>query len=274
MKEKLSIPPALQGHLWNYVWSGQTHPMHRHDELEFNLVTRGSAQYLFRDRRSDVRRHSLVWLFPGQEHILLKRSPGFEMWIFVIRPNWLKLHVRTRETKPLLAFDPPGSHCRPLAPAAAQNLVALMQRVREARHEVDRYNAALPHVLHEAWAAYRAAPEDAAADGLHPAVEQAAFLLREEAAEWDVVQLARRVGLSPNRLSRLFKRQLGQSLTDFRNRRRLERFDALYGDGASRSLIEAALAAGFGSYPQFHRVFKQTYGRGPRAWLRERRGAG
>ncbi|MBA3709824.1 MAG: helix-turn-helix domain-containing protein, partial [Planctomycetes bacterium] len=78
-------------------------------------------------------------------------------------------------------------------------------------------------------------------------------------------------GLSASRLSRLFKQQIGLALVDYRNRLRIERFLA-----APRmpeaSLLDAALAAGFGSYPQFHRVFKRMMGCAPAAYERAQRG--
>jgi methylphosphotriester-DNA--protein-cysteine methyltransferase len=33
--------------------------------------------------------------------------------------------------------------------------------------------------------------------------------------------------------------------------------------------MEAVYAAGFGSYPQFYKVFAEIYGQGPRACLRD-----
>ena len=77
---------------------------------------------------------------------------------------------------------------------------------------------------------------------------------------------ARAAGLSPARLSRLFKQQTGISLTSFRQRKCLERFIRLYRTGARYTLIEAALLAGFGSYPQFHRVFCRLMGMNPAAY--------
>ena len=71
----------------------------------------------------------------------------------------------------------------------------------------------------------------------------------------DLSQLAQSVGLTPEAVSRLFKNQTGINLSTFRNRCRLERFLALYGDGHTVTMLEAALAAGFGSYAQFYRVF-------------------
>lgn len=40
-------------------------------------------------------------------------------------------------------------------------------------------------------------------------------------------------------------------------------FIALYGDGSPNSLLATALDEGFGSYPQFHRVFRQLMGYSP-----------
>jgi AraC-like DNA-binding protein len=76
-------------------------------------------------------------------------------------------------------------------------------------------------------------------------------------------ELARRSFLSASRLSRLFKQQTGVSLATYRNRQRLDRFLACYDGRGTRTLLDAALEAGFGSYAQFHRVFKALTGRRP-----------
>jgi len=88
-------------------------------------------------------------------------------------------------------------------------------------------------------------------------------LLREASESETLEALARKSGLSASRLSRLFTEQVGLSVTEFRNRQRVERFIELYGDGRRRSISEAALEAGFGSYPQFYRVFRDATGRTP-----------
>jgi len=61
----------------------------------------------------------------------------------------------------------------------------------------------------------------------------------------------------------LFKQQTGVALVDFRNRERVEKFLQIYGTGQRRTMLDAALEAGFGSYAQFHRVFKRVTGRAP-----------
>jgi AraC-like DNA-binding protein len=73
------------------------------------------------------------------------------------------------------------------------------------------------------------------------------------------------IGLS--RLSRVFKAEMGMSLVEYRNRLRLDRFSVLLDRGRT-NLLEAALAAGFGSYAQFHRVFRALRHVTPREYLR------
>jgi len=81
--------------------------------------------------------------------------------------------------------------------------------------------------------------------------------------------IAVRLNVTSGRLARVFKAEMGISLVAYRNRLRLDRFTALL-DTGRRNLLEAALEAGFGSYAQFHRVFRATRHVTPRDYLRRR----
>ncbi len=77
--------------------------------------------------------------------------------------------------------------------------------------------------------------------------------------------LARELGVSPGHLARSFKREMGISLVDYRNRLRIDRFfQAIQRSGYSGNLLDAALEAGFGSYAQFHRIYRKFVGTTPR----------
>jgi len=81
--------------------------------------------------------------------------------------------------------------------------------------------------------------------------------------------LAVEFGVSPGHLARAFKREMGLSLVDYRNRKRIDRFwDALRRRGRAYSLKQAAFDAGFGSYAQFNRIHKKLVGVGPRLGAR------
>jgi AraC-like DNA-binding protein len=90
-------------------------------------------------------------------------------------------------------------------------------------------------------------------------------MLRVDPAAGDLATLARAASLSPSHLSRIFKEQTGVSIGRFRNQQRLQRFLELYGRGRRTTALAAALDAGFGSYAQFHRVFRDHTARSPSA---------
>lgn len=58
-------------------------------------------------------------------------------------------------------------------------------------------------------------------------------------------------------------------MTHYKNSVRLGRFMEIFHGPEKRTLLEAIYEAGFGSYPQFFKVFTKTYGKGPRAYFKE-----
>jgi AraC-like DNA-binding protein len=82
-------------------------------------------------------------------------------------------------------------------------------------------------------------------------------------------EISRRLNVSVDRLTRIFRGEMGMSLVEYRNRTRLELFDVLLKKGHG-NFLEAALAAGFGSYVQFHRVFCAIRGTTPSVYTGRR----
>jgi AraC-like DNA-binding protein len=267
MRQHLDLPRELDGNLWHYANRGRTHALHHHAELEFNLVTQGAGLYLMANRKYRIRRGDLLWLFPAQEHVLIEQTLDFEMWIGVCKPAAVRRAAIEAGAPALRQADPPGEFCRRLTLRALARLDALFTEVAAANDRPGLFNAGLRYALLGAWDAFAHAAEVPVGD-VHPAVEKAARLIRDEITALSLDELARRSGLSPTRLSRLFKRQTGVALVDFRNRQRVERFLRLYGTGQRLKMLDAALEAGFGSYPQFHRVFKRLIGCSPGSYRR------
>ncbi|HET9955831.1 MAG TPA: AraC family transcriptional regulator, partial [Polyangiaceae bacterium] len=81
--------------------------------------------------------------------------------------------------------------------------------------------------------------------------------------------LARQLNLSPRGLARSFKKEAKSSIVDYRNELRLASFLERAGAHPG-NLLQAALEAGFGSYAQFHRVFRARFGRAPSDYLLEK----
>jgi len=273
MQETLGLPAALDGRLWLYSPSRQSRAAHHHAEIEFNLLLDGRAAYLLGDRRYEMRRNALVWLFPEQDHLLLDQSPDYRLWIGVFTPSLLERVCTTGRAQPLLQANPPGHFCRHLSDAQTDRLCALFQDICATDGDSAHYNVGLGYALLSAWAAFEAVEDVPFGSDVHRAVEQAARLMRDESEPLSVDQIAARVCLSASHLSRLFSEQIGMGLAEFRNAQRIQRFLRLYGRGGNLSASEAALEAGFGSYPQFHRVFTQSMGCSPSEYRRRNRRA-
>lgn len=270
MLERLTIPAELDGEVWPYRVTARQHPMHRHRELELNIMLRGQASYLLADeRRYELGSGSILWLFPGQEHVIARQSPDHRMWIVIFRPSMLTGCCREPDTRVLRRRNPAGVFCRKLSSIDASRLDALAVSVHRSRDAAATFNAGLGFLLLSAWQAFgRSGPTPDGAD-VHPAVRGAARWLNcDEGLALSVDELARRLDVGADRLSHLFHRQMGVRLSEFRNRRRMDRFVEIYGDGSRINLLDAAIRAGFGSYAQFYRVFRKTTGQGPRDFRR------
>jgi AraC-like DNA-binding protein len=265
MKQKLNLPPGAEGLAFLINRRLQRIPSHHHEELEVNLVLSGKASYLFGQRRVPLKVNSMIWMFPEQEHVLIDWSHDFAMWVLVFRPALVRRHAQTGARRVLRSDDPGEIFCRQID---ARRVELLNQVYQDAAGDtgIDAANAALSYAMVASWQAYQFSSEPPARVDVHPAVARAARLISEADDAPALDRLAREAGLSPARLSRLFKRQTGISITAFRQRKGIERFLRLYGRGARYTLIQAALEAGFGSYAQFHRVFTAVMRMNPAAY--------
>jgi AraC-like DNA-binding protein/quercetin dioxygenase-like cupin family protein len=270
MKEVLPLMPGYEGAVWSYTSGGHARRRsHRHEELELNLVTAGTAKYLVGERRYDLARGTLIWLFPEQDHLLLDESRDYAMWIVVIRPALLRRVCRGMAARQLLVGDPGEVLARSLGPGQGSWISSLLADVFAAGADADRSNAGLSYAVLCAWAAFNRAETVALGLDVHPAVEKAARLLRDKSEPENLEVLAEQCGLSRSRLSRVFKQQAGVSLVEYRQRQCLERFLTIYGRGRRLNLLDAALLAGFGSYANFHRVFKRLMRQSPADYRRQ-----
>jgi len=262
MREDLHLPAALNGDVWLYYNPTASNTRHHHAELELNLVMRGSGTYLLGNRKYQIRPGDLLWLFPAQEHVLINYSRDFEMWIAVFKHKLIKRIAIGPAERVLAQAEPTETCCRRVAQQDLRRMGELFAELAEVRDRPSLLNAGLSYALLHAWRSFERAAEVPVCD-IHPAVERAARLIRDSSSTLGLDEIARHAGLSPARLSRLFKEQTGFGMVDFRNRLRVQRYLEIYRTGQRLTMLDAAFEAGFGSYPQFHRVFKDVLGCSP-----------
>jgi AraC-like DNA-binding protein len=266
MIDDLGVRAGLDGRVVRHRVGDIRPRAHRHAELEVNLVVRGTASYLLGDRRYALTPGTLTWLFPGQDHVLVDESSDHELWWAVFRPALVAQIATTPHTRPLLAENPIGQFSRRLDSGRVRRLSALFHEIQHAETVDDiLVNTGLAYLLSLAWRAFLDSDDVIEGVDLHPAVETVARILRADPDAGDLATLARAARLSSSHLSRIFKEQTGVSVSRFRNQQRLQRFLRLYGKGRRTTALAAALEAGFGSYAQFYRVFREQTGQSPSA---------
>lgn len=279
----LDVDPARGG--WVRLYDAASRPTtmrhgHRHDELEVNIIVRGWVEYLIGDRRVRFPQQALGWLLPNQTHRLIHRTPDLQMWIAVFTPDLVADlgggGAGPPRAGPPGAGPPPqwlsnesGSDGSRSIGTYAIELAALSERLSDPAIPAVRHRVGLSWLLSECWQAHQEARCGPAGTPLHPAVQAAVRWLHDHATQpeaGDLRALAQRCGISRPWLSRVFQEQLGESLTDYRNRQRFYRFRELLADSVSAT--DAALAAGFGSYAQCFRVVREHTGLSPRELVR------
>jgi AraC-like DNA-binding protein len=266
MKFKLPRKADVDGAIWRYDSQSPRYARHHHDELELNLVLSGRAAYLVGDQRVEITPRTLLWLLPRQEHLLIDISDDFDMWVIAFRKRLVTRVCVSDASRVLRAGRSRTVLQRRVVLARAHKLSQVCEAVH-AEQDTDSFNAGLGYVLAQAAGHFAASDVLAAQQQVHVAVERAAYLVSREPS-LTATELSTRCGLSPARLGRLFQAQLGQSLVTFRNRQRvahvLDHFDP-----DRHTMLQIALDAGFGSYAQFHRVFRQVTGRSPADYKRK-----
>lgn len=291
----LKIRPPLRGFV--YLYEAERNPPvmrpHRHPELELNVICGGWITYLIGEERRTFPVGTVAWLYPMNEHQLISRSADARYFVAVfgkellgeprLDPIYEALPRSGAEEEEVLTaklrfddFDLLRRNLQNLAEGGGDPDVLNRElgfgaesdfTYRHAEPEV--LNAGLSYLLAWAWRATLEGARHEAPVAVHASVRKAVRLLNEGQTGISVEQLARRCGASPSYLSRLFHKQVGIPLSRYRNSLRLSRFLELYGRGAERSMLEAALESGFGSYAQFYKVFSTEYGEGPSKLLHE-----
>ena len=296
MLVSLKIDPQYDGFLF-LAESVRNPPIlvsHRHLELELNLVVNGEITYLLDGRSYTFGRGSLLWFFPSQEHQIVHRSPDAQYYIGVFTPEMIQRAGRSG-TYADLGKQEVGDvgilHCI-LDPARFDLLARMMAEIMEGsldsdllnreagfgvdssfryqHHDPDALNAGLGHLVLLAWRYQQAAETRTDSLKLHASVRQALALMSENPESESLGELAKKCSISEAYLSRIFRKQVGIPLSQYRNTIRLGRFWECYVEGGSSNITEAMFEAGFGSYAQFYKVFRAQYGRGPRHLLGSR----
>lgn len=272
--------------------SPATIPPHRHLELEVNLVVRGTITYVVGERRYTFPEKSVAWFFPDQIHQLVDRSKDSQYHVAVFKPRLVKKVCQGARYPSFnrTNHDQEEILLKVISPSSFQLLHEIAQSLqiggpdlkilnREAgygispefryRHsDIERLNVGLHYLLRECRRVYESEKIEKATPKLHVAVQRALTLITEHPDLDSLDQIAANCGSSVSHLCRLFHQQVGVPINRYRNSCRLGAFIRIYQKFPHKTLMEAAYEAGFGSYPQFHKIFTDSFGISPRKYFR------
>ncbi|MFC5451865.1 helix-turn-helix domain-containing protein [Paenibacillus aestuarii] len=96
------------------------------------------------------------------------------------------------------------------------------------------------------------------------------LLTRQMRSQIRIEELAKAVGLSPSRLSHLFKDSTGYSIVDMQNRMRIQQA-ALLLEHTDRSASEVCYDVGYQNYNHFTNQFRKWHGMNPSSFMKNKR---
>lgn len=243
-----------RGQIWRHQPQFRR-PRHFHEEPEINVVVAGRCVMGIGERTLQMSAGDVLFFQPGQDHVLLEASDDLDLFVMALRPELAKR----------AAVAGVGAKVR--SHAALRFPLAYISTLREKLIGVGSLNDGISHEdrVADLFLKLRSMPVPG-----HVLTKRA---LRSIIADpsLSLSTLARRFRTTTSSVSRHFHQDLGLTLTEHRSRMRLIRFVDMVDQGME--LTDAALAAGFGSYAQFHRAFRRAFGCAPRDYFAALRGA-
>ena len=298
MIEEHKIEENHQGFVFLYSTKEHAFGMrtpHHHKELEMNIIIKGSAEYILSDQIYELTPGNIVWLFPGQEHQLIKTDPNFEMYVVVFKEALFKNTLSLDEKYNVLSEqNPEGSFCRRVSLSSIEKLERVCKSLCELNEKdimapayyyagqafgfernSEYYhsdpvllNAGLSYLMTIGWHLFITEGAEEKEEVLNSSVQKATYLLQNFLEkDYSLTDLSIEIGISPSRLSRLFNEQIGLSIVDYKNKLKLDHLMDYIKKNPEYSLSEACYMVGFGSYSQFYKTFKQTFGISPKAYF-------
>jgi len=240
------------------IWRHQPQfrrPRHFHEEPEINVVVKGHGMMGIGERNRPISAGDVLLFWPGQDHVLLDASEDFDLFVMALRPE---LAERAGIASIGASIGSQSSFRLPFRELRSmRKTLAGLGDVNDATSHETRVTdlfARLRSVPMEEHVLTRRALQTIVGD---PAVSLSA--------------LADRFRTTASSVSRHYHRDLGVTLVEHRSRIRLIRFVSMVDEGME--LTDAALAADFGSYAQFHRAFRRAFGCAPRDYFSDYRAA-
>lgn len=256
-------------------------PMRRpdhHNEIELNMLTKGSVTYLLGGRRVELKAGSLNVFWAAIPHQIVDFTRGTEYFVATIPLAWfLQCKLTDRFVQPLLRGEVLSERLehreRHDYDLFAQWESDLQQPEEEVRHVVmlemearlRRMIGTLPLSANAPVGKAKARATSLQGGELNK-VEQIACLIAQRYTEQlTVTEIGKAVGLHPNYAMGLFKKAFGTTLLDYLVHHRVSHAQRLLAT-SNEKIVDVAFSSGFNSISRFNETFRRACGCTPREY--------
>ncbi|PCJ60037.1 MAG: hypothetical protein COA79_09535 [Planctomycetota bacterium] len=245
---------------------------HVHRELEVNIILSGQADYIVKGQKISLEKKSLIWLFPNQKHLLINITDDFSMIIGVFKSDFLKKLIDKDAKKNLLELDYQDNVPGIITSKQLNSIIFNYEELTEANYGPDYFNTYLSHVCLKLWYLFLDTKNRSVFNELPEVIERCLYLLEDEFNSMTLESIGQDLGYSASQVSRLFKKHIGTSIVEYRQKKRLDYFvsqvQSIRNKNKKINMTNLAFESGFGSYAQFHRIFKSAFGCGPNEYFK------
>lgn len=250
-----------------------------HNEIELNMLTKGSVVYLLGGRKVRMQAGSLNVFWAAIPHQIVDFNRDTRYFVATIPLAWfLQCKLSDRFVQPLLRGEVLAENLRGRERQAQDQFAQwerdLQQPDDDVRHlvmlEMEARLRRMIAALDLPVASATPSPAKVRATSLQGGelnkVEQIACLIAQRYTEpLTVTEIGRSVGLHPNYAMGLFKKAFGTTLIDYVMHHRISHAQRLLAT-TNDKIVEVAFNSGFNSISRFNETFRRVCGCTPRQY--------
>ena len=264
--------------------------MHRHDDVEINIVLDGRLHYLFGGQSLTIREGEIAVFWAAQPHGLVDSRDGDMCWLHVPFAQFLSWGLPESQTAPLLSAQPLITHAPELALRIARMAEQWGREIEgsetgetSAPTSADadgaeiallEIQAAVRRVLRTSSRAAQVIPADGPgavpAERLRQVSAMAQYVRDHHRSPLRIADVAASVHLTPSHAMTVFRRTVGVTLGQYVTMCRVAEAQRLLLT-TSLTVTEIAEESGFGSLSSFYEHVSAACGMTPREYRRQGR---
>lgn len=233
---------------------GAVGPKHYHNFFEIYLLDKGACNYFIDNKLYRVTEGDLILIPEGTLHKTTYDKGEHARRLIHCSSHFIPSDVVDKLTGLLHLYRNPT-----LLPAIQD----LFQRIADEATKPDDYSDALQmsymHLLF--YTLVRGAKECVTVQPNNPYTEQAISYIKENfSSDITLSSLAKKLSISPEHLSRVFKKETGFGFSEYLTMLRLRHAESMLKNAPSARIGAVAYACGFNDSNYFCEKFKQIYG--------------